>query len=65
MNQSSVVLPLLFKFTFKCALKNVQVCLDGLKLNGTHQLLVCADDVHILGGNVRTVKKRNTSVVAS
>ena len=30
---------------------------DGLKLNGTHQLMVYADDVNILGGSVHTVKK--------
>jgi hypothetical protein len=28
---------------------------DGLKLNGTHQLLVYADDVNILGGRVQSV----------
>ena len=39
---------------------------DGLKLNGTHQLLVYADDVNILGGSVHTVKKTaETLVVAS
>jgi len=32
----------------------VQENWDGLKLNGTHQLLVYADDVHILGGSVHT-----------
>ena len=30
---------------------------DGLKLNGTHQLLAYADDVNILGGNAHTVKE--------
>jgi len=28
-----------------------------LKLNGTHQLLVYADDVTVLGGSTRTIKK--------
>ena len=30
---------------------------DGLKLNGTHQLLDYADDVIILGGSIHTVRK--------
>jgi hypothetical protein len=30
---------------------------DGLQLNGTHQLLVCADGVNTLGGSVHAVKK--------
>ena len=36
-------------------IRRVQVIQDGLKLNGTHQLLVYADDVNILGGSVNTL----------
>ena len=44
----------------------VQANQDGLKLNGTHQLRVYADDVNILGRNVRTIKENGeSSIVAS
>jgi len=33
-----------------------------LKLNGTHQLLVYADDVNILGGRVDTVKENGEAL---
>jgi len=39
------------------AIRRVHVNQDGLKLNGTHQLLAYADAVNILGGSVDTVKK--------
>jgi len=34
-----------------------------LKLNGTYQLLVYADDVNILCGSVHTVKKKTESLL--
>jgi hypothetical protein len=43
----------------------VQVNQDGLKLNGTHQLLACADDVNLLGGSVHAVKKNTEASVAA
>jgi len=33
-----------------------------LKLNGTHQLLIYADDVNILGGSIHTVKKNVVAI---
>jgi hypothetical protein len=54
--QGDALSPLLFNFTLECAISRVQVNQDGLKLIGTQQLLVYADDVNILGGSVQTVK---------
>jgi len=35
--------PMLFNFALKYAIRRVKVNQDGLKLNGTHQLLAYAD----------------------
>jgi hypothetical protein len=35
----------------------------GLKLNGTHQLLVYAVDVNLLGDNIETIKKNAQTVI--
>jgi hypothetical protein len=35
----------------------------GLKLNETHQLLVYADDVNLLGGNRDTIKKNTGTLI--
>ena len=56
--------PLLFNFAMEYAIRRVQVNQDGLKLNGTHQLLAYADDVNILGESVHTVKKNAEALVA-
>jgi hypothetical protein len=43
--------------------RRVHVNQDGLKLNGTHQLLVYADEVNILGGSIQTIKKSTEALV--
>jgi len=57
LKQGDALSSLLFNFALDYAIVNVQVNQDDLKLNGTHQLLVYADDVNILGGSVRTERR--------
>ena len=56
---------MLFNFPLEYTIRRVQVNHDGLKSNGTHQLLVYADDVNILGGSVYNMMKNIKSLVVS
>jgi Flp pilus assembly CpaE family ATPase len=35
----------------------------GQKLNGTHQLLIYADDVYLLGDNINTIMKNTQTLI--
>ena len=63
LKQGDAISPLLFNFALEYTIRRVQVNQDGLKFNGTHQLLVYADDVNILGGSVHTVKENAEALI--
>jgi len=65
LKQGDTLSPMLFNFALEYAIRSVQVNQDGLKLNGTHQLLAYADDVNIVGGSIHTLKENAEALVAA
>jgi hypothetical protein len=66
LKKGDVLSPIHFNYFLEYAIRMVQVNKSGLKINGTLQVPVYADDVNMLGGSVHTIKvNRKALKVAS
>jgi hypothetical protein len=65
LKQEDALSPLLFNFDLKYTIREVQENKMGLKLKGTHQLPVYADDVNLVEDIVYTIKKKTQTLIGA
>jgi len=65
LKQGYALSPLFLIFASEYAIRRIQVNQDGFKLNGTHPVLVYADNVNILGGSAHTIQKHINALVST
>jgi hypothetical protein len=63
LRQGDALLLLLFNVSLEYVMNRVQDSQEGLKLNGTHQLLAYADDVRIVVENTDTIQKNTKALL--
>jgi hypothetical protein len=61
--QKDALSPLLYNFVLENAIRKVEETWVGLKLNGTCDLLVSADDMNILEDNIYTIQKNTETLI--
>jgi hypothetical protein len=57
LKQGDALSPLLFNFSLEYAIRKVQENGFSSELNGTHQLLIYADDINLLRDSINTIKE--------
>ena len=60
LKQGDPLFLLLFNFDLEHDIRKASVNLQGLKLNGTHKLLVYTESVKLSGTNINTMKENHT-----
>jgi hypothetical protein len=63
LKQGDALSPKFFNFALEYAIRKVQENQMRLKLNGTHQLLVYADDENLLCDNIDTIRKNMETLI--
>jgi hypothetical protein len=63
LKQGDALSPLLLNFVLGYAIRKVQETQVGMKLNGTHQLLLYTEDVNLLGDNIDAIEKSTETII--